>query len=206
MFIAFFIGCAHSKSMSCNSRVMLLGFLPIITLLTLLVCGTVQQQSALVFGVTHEDASFYDVYITTENGVERFAADYRKISGDYPSDTEVIQNTNPRTPPNIVLKQGQWTEIRFDCKNDDCLVNYYDRWKANLVPLETSDKTIVDGNPPVVSTIVENHYCNWPPDEACALTFPFPSGNLKTGYYLLVVVATVDEFTSYFINEVEVIK
>jgi hypothetical protein len=206
VFIAFSIGCAHSKSMSSHSKLMLLGFLPMITLSTLLACGTMQQQSALVFGVTHEDASFYDVYITTENGVERFAADYRKISGDYPSDTVVIQNTNPRTSPNIVLKQGQWTEIRFDCKNDDCLVNNYDRWKANLVPLDTSDKTIVDGNPPVVSTIVENHYCDWPPDEACALTFDFRSGNLKTGYYLLVVVATVDEFTSYFINEVQVIK
>ena len=85
-------------------------------------------------------------------------------------------------------------------------MNNYDRWKANLVPLDTSDKTIVDGNPPVVSTLVENHYCDWPPDEACALTFDFRPGNLKTGYYLLVVVATVDEFTSYFINEVQVIK
>ena len=206
MSVAFSICCAYSKSMSSHSKVMLLGFLPIITLSTLLVCGTMQQQSALVFGVTHEDANFYDVYITTENGVERFAADYRKISGDYPSDTVVIQNTNPGTSSSIVLKDGQGVEIRFDCKNDDCLVNNYDRWKANLVPLDTSDRTIVDGNPPVVSTLVENHYCDWPPDEACALTFDFRSGNLKSGYYLLVVVATVDEFTSYFINEVQIIK
>ena len=205
MFITFSIGCAHSKSMSSHSKVMLLVFLPIITLLTLLVYGTMQQQSASVFGVSPEDTNFYDVFITTENGVETFAADYRKISGDDPSETVVLKNTNPGNPPNIVLKEGRWTEIRFDCKNDDCLVNNYERWKANLVPLETPDKTIVDGNPPVVSTLVENHYCDWA-DEACALTFDFPSGNLKTGNYLLVVVASVDEFTSYFINEVKVIK
>ena len=58
---------------------------------------------------------------------------------------------------------------------------------------------------PHVKTIVENHSCDGT-DEACALEFDFPSKNLKTGKYLLVVVASVDEFTAYFINEVKVVK
>lgn len=95
------------------------------------------------------------MFITTENGVESFAADYRKISWDYPSDTVVIQNTNPGTSPSIVLKDSQGVEIRFDCKNDDCLANNFDRWKTNLVPLDISDKTIVDGNSPCCK------YPNW---------------------------------------------
>ena len=84
-------------------------------------------------------------------------------------------------------------------------MNTFERWNANLLPLGTSDETIVNGNLPNVKTIVENHSCDWK-DEACALTFDFPSENLKTGTYLLVVVASVDEFTAYFINEVKVIK
>jgi len=197
-----------------HSKVMLLGLLPIIALSTLLICGTVQQKSALVFGAedksahfyeVDKNAHFYDVFITTENGVEKFAADYRKITGDDPSDTKVIKNTQPRTAPNIVLKEGKSTEIHFDCKNDDCLTNLFDRFNAKLVPLGTSDKTIVTGKPHVVKTIVDNHPCNGI-DEACSYTFNFPSENLKPGHYLLVVEASVDEFTGIFINEVKVIK
>ena len=117
----------------------------------------------------------------------------------------VIKNTNHRTAPDIVIKEGKSTEIHFNCKNDNCLTNTFDRWNANLVPLGTSDKTIVNGKPHIVKTIVKNHPCD-ETDEACALEFNFPSKNLKTGKYLLVVVASVDEFTAYFINEVKVIK
>ncbi len=184
---------------------MLLDLLPIVAISALLVYGTMQQQSALAFGVNVKDTHFYDVFITTQNGVEKFAADYRKITGDDPSETVVLENTKPRTAPEIVLKEGQPTEIHFDCKNDDCLVNTFERWNANLVPLGTSDETIINGTPPTVKTIVENHFCDWK-DEACALTFDFPSENLKTGNYLLVVVASVDEFTGIFINEAKVIK
>ena len=156
-----------------HSKVMLLGLLPIIALSTLLICGTMQQQSALAFGVTKKNTHFYDVFISTQNGVEKFAADYRKITGDEPSDTVVIKNTNHRTAPDIVIKKGKSTEIHFDCKNDNCLTNTFDRWNANLVPLGTSDKTIVNGKPHIVKTIVKNHPCD-ETDEACALEFNFP--------------------------------
>ena len=195
-----------------HSKVMLLGLLPTIALSTLLVCGTMQQKSALAFGAedksahfyeVDKNAHFYDVFITTENGVKKFAADYRKITGDGPSDTVILKNTHPRTAPNIVLKEGKSTEIHFDCKNDDCLTNIFDRFDAKLVPLGTSDKTIVTGKPHVVKTIVDNHPCDGT-DEACAFTFDFPSKGLKSGQYLLVITASVDEFTGIFINEVKV--
>jgi len=117
----------------------------------------------------------------------------------------IVKNTHPRTAPNIVLKEGKSTEIHFDCKNDDCLTNTFDRFNAKLVPLETSDKTIVTGIPQVVKTIVDNHPCSGT-DEACSFTFDFPSKGLKPGQYLLVIMASVDEFTGIFINEVKVIK
>ena len=95
------------------------------------------------------------------------------------SDTVVVKNTDPRTAPNIVLKEGKSTEIQFDCKNDNCLANTFDVWNAQLVPLGTSDKAIVDDEQPIVKTIVDNHWCDG--TEACALTFDFPSENLKPG-------------------------
>ena len=58
VFIAFFIGYAYSKSMASHGKVMLSGLLPIIALSTLLVCGTMQQQSALAFGVTKKKHAF----------------------------------------------------------------------------------------------------------------------------------------------------
>ena len=143
----FFYWSSYSKPMVNHSKVMLLGLLPIIAISALLVCGAMQQQSALAFGVTKKNTHFYDVFITTQNGVKKFAADYRKITGDDPSDTVVLKNTKPRTAPDIVLKEGQSTEIHFDCKNDDCLVNTFERWNANLVPLGTPDETIVNGIP-----------------------------------------------------------
>jgi hypothetical protein len=187
-----------------HSKVMLLGLIPIVALSALLIYGTVQQQPVSAFEVTAKNAHFYDVFITTENGVEKFAADYRKITGDNPSDTVVVKNTDPRTAPNIVLKEGKPTEIQFDCKNDNCLAKTFDVWNAQLVPLGTSDKALVDDEHPIVKTIVDNHWCDG--TEACALTFDFPSENLKPGNYLLVVEASVDEFTGIFINEVKVIK
>jgi hypothetical protein len=187
-----------------HSKVMLLGLIPIVALSALLVYGTVQQQPVSALEVTAKNAHFYDVFITTENGVQKFAADYRKITGDDPAATVVIKNTEHRTAPSIVLKEGKPTEIQFDCKNDNCLANTFDLWSALLVPLGTSDETIVDGKPPIVKTIVDNHWCDG--TEACALTFDFPSENLKPGNYLLLVEATVDEFTGIFINEVNVIR
>ncbi len=187
-----------------HSKVMLLGLIPIVALSALIIYGTVQQQPVSAFVVTAKNAHFYDVFITTENGVEKFAADYRKITGDDLSDTVVVKNTDPRTAPNIVLKEGKPTTIQFDCKNDNCLAKYFDVWNAQLVPLGTSDKAIVDDEHPIVKTIVDNHWCDG--TEACALTFDFPSENLKPGNYLLAVEASVDEFTGIFINEAKVIK
>ena len=53
----------------------ILGLLPIIAITALLVDRTMQQQSALAFGVNIKNTHFYDVFNTTQNGVEKFAAD-----------------------------------------------------------------------------------------------------------------------------------